>query len=105
MSEGRGATNDRAQAGRYEVRVTGHLHGRWAAWLDGMRLRHDVAGHTVIHGLVADQAALHGLLQRVRDAGMQLISVTRVDDEEPSDADAGPPIGPIHGAVERNDDK
>jgi hypothetical protein len=46
-----------------------------------MGLRHEADGHTVIHGPVVDQAALHGLLQRVRDTGMPLVSVTRIDDD------------------------
>ena len=81
MSRWRGATNGRREAGRYEVRVKGHLDGRWAAWFDGMGLTHEADGHTVIHGPVVDQAALHGLLQRVRDTGMPLVSVTRIDDD------------------------
>jgi hypothetical protein len=83
MSERRGPASDRRQAGRYEIRVTGHLDSRWAAWFDGVRLTHAADGVTVIDGLVADQAALHGLLQRVRDAGLPLISVTRVDEATP----------------------
>ena len=81
MNRQRGATNGRREAGRYEVRVKGHLDGRWAAWFDRMGLRHETDGHTVIHGPVVDQAALHGLLQRVRDTGMPLVSVTRIDDD------------------------
>ena len=98
MSEGRGSTNDRHAAERYVIRVKGHLDGRWAAWFDGLGLRHESDGTTVIEGEVTDQAALHGLLQRVRDIGMPLISVTRVqDDQEHSDAHAGvtdPPRAP-----------
>jgi hypothetical protein len=61
--------------GRYEIRVEGHLDTRWAAWFDGLALTHDGDGTTVIHGPVADQAALHGLLQKIRDLGLPLISV------------------------------
>jgi hypothetical protein len=66
-------------AGRYEIRLQGRLHSRWAAWFDGMTLARCGDGTTVIRGLVADQAALHGLLQKVRDMGLPLVSVTRVD--------------------------
>jgi hypothetical protein len=66
-------------AGRYEIRLKGHLPSRWAAWFDGMTLTTAGDGTTVIHGLVADQAALHGLLQTVRDIGLPLVSVTQVD--------------------------
>ena len=103
MSERRGARNDHRQAGNYEVRVKGHLDARWAAWFDGMSLRHEADGETVIQGFVADQAALHGMLQRVRDVGMPLVSVTRVDDDEQRpDVDPRPPTGPLHPATERN---
>jgi hypothetical protein len=61
--------------GRYEIRVKGHLDTRWAAWFDGLTLTHCSDGTTVIHGPVADQAALHGLLQKIRDLGLPLISV------------------------------
>jgi hypothetical protein len=72
----RSMTND--EGGNYEIRLKGRLDGRWAAWFDGLGLTHDGAGITVIHGPVADQAALHGLLNKVRDLGLPLVSVTRV---------------------------
>jgi hypothetical protein len=65
-------------SGRYEIRVEGHLEARWAAWFDGLTLTHGSDGTTVIHGPVADQAALHGLLQKIRDLGLPLISVNHV---------------------------
>lgn len=64
--------------GRYEIRLKGHLDTRWAAWFDGLSLTNDSDGSTVIHGPVADQAALHGLLQKVRDTGLPLVSVIEV---------------------------
>jgi len=76
-------------AGRYEIRLKGHLDPRWAAWFDGLSLSSENDGTTIIHGFVADQAALHGLLQKVRDIGLPLVSVTRV---EPDQADV--PIAP-----------
>ena len=63
----------------YEIRIEGHLDRRWTARLDGLSMRHEADGSTVISGPIADQAALHGLLQRVRDLGMPLISVTRAE--------------------------
>ena len=65
-------------AQRYEVRVKGHLDTRWAAWFEGMSLTHAADGTTALSGMVADQAALHGLLQKLRDIGVPLISVTEV---------------------------
>jgi hypothetical protein len=61
--------------GRYEIRLKGRLDARWAAWFDGLTVTRDSDGTTVIGGLVADQAALHGLLQKTRDLGLPLISV------------------------------
>jgi hypothetical protein len=66
-------------AGRYEIRLKGHLENRWATWFDGLTLTTCSDGNTLIHGPVVDQSALHGLLQRVRDLGVPLISVTRVE--------------------------
>jgi hypothetical protein len=66
-------------AGRYEIRVQGHLDARWAAWFDGLDLTREDGGTTLIEGVVIDQSALHGLLQRLRDAGLPLLSVTQVD--------------------------
>lgn len=57
----------------------GHLEERWAAWFDGLNLTRETDGTTVIHGPVSDQAALHGLLQKVRDIGLPLLSVTHVE--------------------------
>ncbi len=60
----------------YEIRVQGHLDDRWSAWFDGLALVHADDGSTLIRGEVADQAALHGLIQKVRDLGLTLLSVT-----------------------------
>jgi len=60
----------------YEIRIQGHLEPRWASWFDGLTLTQDPDGTTVIRGEVADQAALHGLIQKVRDIGLPLVSVT-----------------------------
>ena len=65
------------EGGSYEIRIKGRLDARWAARFDGLGLTHEDAGTTVIHGHVADQAALHGLLSKVRDLGLPLVSVTR----------------------------
>ena len=79
------ATHEEGEIGtaQYEIRLKGRLDERWAAWFDGLSLRHEPDGTTVIHGPVADQAALHGLLQKVRDAGLPLVSVTRTEPPTP----------------------
>ncbi len=70
------------EAGRYEIRLRGHLESRWAAWFDGLTLTPQCDGTTIIRGMVVDQSALHGLLAKVRDAGLPLISVTRIAPDE-----------------------
>jgi hypothetical protein len=62
----------------YEIRVKGILDGRWTAWFEDLQVTSD-GDDTVISGPVADQAALHGLLTKVRDLGLFLISVRRLD--------------------------
>jgi hypothetical protein len=64
--------------GRYEIRIAGHLDSRWAAWFDGLSLTNQSDGTTILRGAVVDQAALHGLLQKVRDVGLPLLSVTQI---------------------------
>ena len=71
---------------QYEIRVAGVLDGRWAAWFDGLQISGQ-GEETVIRGLLADQPALHGLLTRVRDLGLCLISVRRLDTGQ---AETGP---------------
>jgi hypothetical protein len=86
MTERHTPTGDRPEAGRYEIRLQGHLDVRWAAWFDGLAVSQQDDGTTVVSGSVADQAALHGLLQRVRDLCLPLVSVTHIEDDQP-----GPP--------------
>jgi hypothetical protein len=77
------STGQDHDSGRYEIRVKGHLGSRWAAWFDGMSLTNESDGTTSIQGPVIDQAALHGLLHRLRDTGLPLISVTRLGPDQP----------------------
>lgn len=72
------STAENHGAGLYEIRIQGHLAPRWAAWFDGLSLTSSENGTTVISGLILDQAALHGLLQKVRDLGLPLLSVTPI---------------------------
>mgnify|MGYP003461739296 CR=1 FL=1 len=63
----------------YEIRLRGQLDQRWAEWFDGLTIHLEDNGETRLTGPVADQAALHGLLKKVRDLGMELISVNRIE--------------------------
>ncbi len=59
----------------YQIRLKGHLGSQWAAWFDGLTITLDENGDTLLAGPVVDQAALHGLLRKVRDLGLPLLSV------------------------------
>jgi hypothetical protein len=63
----------------YEIRVSGVLDPGWSAWFDGLQVTSDEHSQTIIAGPVVDQAALHGLLVKVRDLGLELLSVRRTD--------------------------
>ena len=79
MSQPHASTDNHHAAGRYEIRLQGHLATRWAAWFDGLTLTRESDGTTVIDGSVVDQAVLHGLLGKVRDLGLPLIAVVQID--------------------------
>jgi hypothetical protein len=66
----------------FEIRLKGHLDTRWASWFEGMAIMLAEDGDTVLTGPVADQAALHGLLKKVRDLGVPLLSVCRKPGQE-----------------------
>ena len=91
MGETHSSTEDRDQPGRYEIRLKGHLDDRWAGWFEGLTITREDIGDTLLTGPVADQAALHGLLKKVRDLGMPLISVVNVEPDRP---DAAQPAVP-----------
>jgi len=70
--------SDPARSAHYEIRVEGVLDQGWTAWFEGLQIDSDHS-QTIISGPVVDQAALHGLLSKVRDLGLVLISVRRLD--------------------------
>jgi hypothetical protein len=74
----------------YQIRIKGHLGPRWTDWFGGMTITLEDDGDTLLTGPVVDQAALHGMLRRVRDLGLPLISVTRVEFERAEVADGEP---------------
>jgi hypothetical protein len=63
---------------RYAIRVQGHLDARWSEWLEGMTLTHEEGGVTRLEGPVRDQAALHGVLNKLRDLHLTLVTVERL---------------------------
>jgi hypothetical protein len=71
----------------YEIRLKGHLSNRWADWFDGMTLKLEDNGTTLLTGVVVDQAALYSLLRKARDLGLPLLSVTYVDNIAPKQSD------------------
>lgn len=78
------ATHPSHDSGRYEIRVKGHLDTRWAAWFDGFSLTRASDGSTVLAGRT-DQAGLHGVLRKLGDLGLPLVSVTPAADEPLTD--------------------
>ncbi len=62
----------------YELRVQGHLDDRWSAWLGSLAVRRQDDGTTVLTGPIVDQAGLHGVITRIRDLGLPLLSVQRI---------------------------
>jgi hypothetical protein len=68
----------------YEIRLKGHLDDRWAEWFEGLTITLEEDGDTLLTGPVIDQAALHGLLKKVRDLGMPLVSVSPVESGPPT---------------------
>ena len=66
----------------YQIRVKANLDQKWSDWFDGFTITQQADGATLLTGPVADQAALHGLLAKIRDLGLPLLSVKRVESEE-----------------------
>ena len=84
---------------RYEIRLRGRLDAHWEAWFDGLAVSHESDGITVLSGHIPDQAALHGVLQRIRDLGLPLVSVARIEGDQPDEPTPGAraPITPPQG--------
>ena len=71
----------------YEIRVEGLLCGEWSEWFHGMQIAPQANGETILRGVIADQAALFGVLKKIRDAGMPLVSVNRAASDAPTARD------------------
>lgn len=85
MSNDFNSKTEPGQPPAYEIRIKGHLGRQWTDWFGGLTITLEDDGYTVITGPIVDQAALHGLLKKVRDLGTPLISVNRV---RPDQADS-----------------
>jgi hypothetical protein len=79
-----------AQPVIYQIRIKGHLGQQWTDWFEGLSIALEADGDTLLTGSVIDQAALHGLLKKVRDLGMPLISVIRLAPDQTSGSDVRP---------------
>jgi hypothetical protein len=64
----------------YEIRVEGHIGDSWSSWFEGMTIRHEESGKTVLSGLLVDEAALHGVLAKIRDLGLPLVEMKRKEE-------------------------
>jgi hypothetical protein len=82
MSNEINSESDPDQAMIYQIRIEGHLGREWADWFGGMAITLEDNGNTLLTGPVVDQAALHGLLRKVRDVGIPLLSVIRVKSDQ-----------------------
>jgi hypothetical protein len=81
MSNPRGPESDANRPQVYQIRLKGQLGAQWAEWFEGLTITLADSGDTLLTGPVVDQAALHGLLRKVRDLGMPLLSVNSLDTE------------------------
>jgi hypothetical protein len=79
MSRSPGGTAPGEPPAHYEIRVRGVLDSQWSPWFEGLAITTDMHDQTLIAGPVTDQAALHGLLAKIRDLGLPLLSVRRID--------------------------
>jgi hypothetical protein len=75
-------TPDSNQPVVYEIRIAGHLPARWSAWFEGLAVAPEPDGTTLLSGPVVDQAALYGLLRKVRDTGLTLIAVNQIPSKQ-----------------------
>ena len=87
MSETRASTGNHDEPGLTEIRIKGHLDRRWTNRFEGLTITREGNGETLLTGPVADQAALHGLLRKIRDLGMVLIAVNITAPDQPESQD------------------
>jgi hypothetical protein len=79
----------------FQIRIRGHLSKQWTDWFEGLTITLEEDGNTLLNGPVVDQSALHGILKRIRDLGMPLLSVNSVDGDQTTNANIDPVIGDV----------
>lgn len=100
MSTTHESTDEQHEPDRYEIRIKGHLEQRWADWFNGLTITREANGETVLAGPVVDQAALHGLLRKVRDLGLPLVSVNQVEGRRANSPDDSADTDQSHSTKE-----
>ena len=77
MNATHGSTGHSDEVGLHEIRIQGHLDQHWTGWLEGLTFAHESDGTTTLRGTLKDQAALHGVLNKLRDLALPIVSVCR----------------------------
>ena len=90
------------EPGLYEIRLKGHLDAKWADWFDGLTIARADNGETLLRGPVVDQAALHGVLRKLRDLGLPLVSVNQIDPKQANGPDGNMDTDHHHSNKETN---
>jgi hypothetical protein len=90
MANESNSSNEKAEFLIYQIRIKGHLDRKWADWFSGLSITLLANGETLLTGPVLDQAALHGLLRKVRDVGLPLVAVIRIEPEQVDGPDVKP---------------
>jgi hypothetical protein len=96
------STGDQYEPELYEIRLKGHLDDKWADWFEGLTITRADSGETLLTGLVVDQAALHGVLRKVRDLGLPLVSVNQIDPKQANGPDGNTDTDHHHSNKETN---
>jgi hypothetical protein len=102
MDETHASTEEYHEPGRYQIRLKGHLDTRWADQFDQMSFTCASDGTTILSGPVVDQAALYGLLRKVRDLGLPLLSVVHIEPKQPNRPEGNPDTDYTHSTQETN---
>ena len=102
MANQRDANIDTAQPPVYQIRIKGHLGREWTDWFGGLSITLEDDGNTCLTGVVVDQAALHGVLRKVRDLGLPLVSVNQIDPKQANGPDGNVDTDHHHSNKETN---